>query len=266
MPDVRAESFLAPNQASLPRTMRGVIVDDVRALPATYSRGKRSSSLMSRRPRVSEVISTRNRMLLWFTISRLILVPPIIVTFMLEPIVTTVALGLFMITDLGDGVIARWLGADDFQRRAVDSVVDRVAIDSCLIAATVAGALPFMLLIGFLARDAYCTMICVRMVRKHTVVIKADIFYRALNCSIAVWALAAPLMSAAWTTGLAIGILAAAIAVAVDLKRCVGSIEHGASTPGRVVLSPRSLRRSRIPATSDAGPPQKTRAISSVAA
>jgi phosphatidylglycerophosphate synthase len=148
-----------------------------------------------------------------------------------------------MVADLGDGVVARWLHHDDLRRRALDSVVDRVAIDSCLIGATVCGALPLALLVPFLGRDAYCAAVCIRMVRQNGIAIKADIMYRGLNFSVAAWALSAPLLPSSSRIAIATGILVASLIVAADLTRCVRVVRSASIETQEQVLAPRVLRK-----------------------
>jgi phosphatidylglycerophosphate synthase len=156
-----------------------------------------------------------------FTIVRLCFIPIVVATFMLEPAVTAGALAAFMIADLYDGVLARRYKVDGPVRRALDSTVDRIAIDVCLIAAYVAGALPWFLLAGFLLRDLYCGIVCSRMLYRRHVAIKTDLVYRGLSFSIATWGTAAPFLSATNRNFLAGMLLMAAAAVAVDLTRSV---------------------------------------------
>lgn len=203
----------------------------------------------------------RWRVLAAFTLFRLALVPPIVVSFMASPTITALALGAFMVGDLLDGVVARRLQVDDAVRRALDSVVDRLAIDACLVAAWAADAMPLWLLAVFLIRDAYCAALCVVMFRASRAAIKTDLLYRGLSFLIAVWALAAPFVSAdvrdAWMAALTL----AAVVVAVDLTRCVSTVLRLPEAYGAVVPASRARRgharrrwrglsaqRSRLPA------------------
>jgi phosphatidylglycerophosphate synthase len=188
--------------------------------------------LKGRHPRVV------TNMLVASTAGRLLLVPIIIATFLGSPVITTAAIALFVIGDVYDGVLARHLTRDDARRRALDSAVDRIAIDSCLIGACIAGALPFALLAAFLARDAYCAFLCARMLRETSVAIKADWVYRGLNLGVAAWAIAVPFISHGAGEVLAVLLLAASAAVAYDLTRLVR----------RVRSSSASLRDSVVPA------------------
>jgi phosphatidylglycerophosphate synthase len=181
-----------------------------------------------------------------FTIARLAFIPFVIVTFMTAPAVTTVCLVAFMAADLYDGVLARRLDADGPRRRALDSIVDRLAIDACLIAACVAGALPLPLLIGFLARDLYCSVLCERMMRTRHVAIKTDLVYRGLSFLIAMWAIAAPFLSATTRTALAAGLLAAAVLVALDLTRSVRLVLAAPPQVMHRVIPASALRRGSI--------------------
>jgi phosphatidylglycerophosphate synthase len=157
---------------------------------------------------------------------------------MVHPAVTTACLGAFMVADLYDGVLARRCDADGPGRRALDSVIDRVAIDACLVGAWAVGAMPGLVLLGFLARDLYCSALCTWMFRRRHAAIKADLLYRGLNFLIAVWALAAPFLTQAARSAAAAALLGLAIVVSADLTRGVR----------RVVGSPQDLTGKVIPA------------------
>ena len=143
---------------------------------------------------------------------------------MVAPVVTTAALVAFVSLDVYDGVLARRLGADGLGRRALDSTVDRVAIDGCLIGAWAVGALPVVVLAALLARDAYCAVICARMMHRRRTAIKADWLYRSLNLSVAAWAIAAPFAGATGRTAAAVAVLLFSSSVAADLTRLVGAV------------------------------------------
>lgn len=170
------------------------------------------------------------------TIARLVLVPPIIVTFMVAPLVTAICMAAFMAVDLGDGALARrWCG-EDVTRRALDSLVDRVAIDTCLVGAAAVGAMPVILVGALLMRDLYCGAICAHMVHTRRVAIKADVVYRALNASVAAWALTAPFITPTARDVLAGLVLLFAMIVARDLSSLVNAVLAGPrSEAGRVV-------------------------------
>ena len=155
------------------------------------------------------------------TLVRVALVPVFVLSFLAQPLVTTISLSLFILADIYDGVLARLYNADGPYRRALDSTVDRVGIDAFFVGAFIAGALPWPLFLALLLRDAYCAAICLVMMRTRRVAIKADWLYRSLNLSIAVWALSAPYMSQAIRDLAASLILVASIGVATDLTRSV---------------------------------------------
>lgn len=157
---------------------------------------------------------------------------------MVHPTVTTLCLSGFMFADLYDGVLARRFDADGPARRALDSAVDRVAIDACLIGAWMAGALPGFVLVGLLARDLYCSVLCAWMFGRYRVAIKADLPYRGLSFLIGVWALAAPFSTQSVRSASAIALLALAVVVAVDLTRGVR----------RILRSPQDLTGQAVPA------------------
>jgi phosphatidylglycerophosphate synthase len=179
------------------------------------------------------------------TIGRLALVPVIAISFMASPLLTVAALLLFMVADLYDGILARRLGGDGPRRRAVDSIVDRVAIDACLVAAAVAGAMPIALVCAFLLRDLYCAVICVRMMRERSVAIKTDLLYRGLSCLFAGWAMAAPFLSAEGRLYSALALLVASLVVAGDLTRAVGLVRRAPATVRGRVIPAAALRRSQ---------------------
>jgi phosphatidylglycerophosphate synthase len=167
---------------------------------------------------------------------------------MVDPAVTTVCLGAFMLADLFDGVLARRLGADGPDRRALDSVTDRIAIDACLIGAWTAGAMPGLVLIGFLARDIYCGVLCAWMLRRRRAAIKADLLYRGMSFLIGVWALAAPFMTQPVRDALAVALLAFSLVVAADLTRGVRRVIRsrgdlaGRAIPASALRAPRGFR------------------------
>lgn len=180
------------------------------------------------------------------TVGRLTLVPVLAVTFMTAPAVTTIALLAFMVADLYDGVLARKLGDDGPRRRAVDSAVDRVAIDACLIAAAFTGAMPALLVCAFLARDLYCGLICAAMMREREVAIKADLLYRGLNCALAGWAMVAPFLSSQGRLVSALALFVASIAVAVDLSRSVRLVRRAPRSVKGRVIGATTLRRRTV--------------------
>lgn len=169
----------------------------------------------------------QSRMMSVMTVGRLLLVPIMISTFMVKPAITTLVLLVFMFADLADGVVARHLGADDRFRRAADSIVDRVAIDSCLVAACVNGVLPWPVLAGVLARDLWCGAVCAHLLRARGVVIKGDLPYKALAASFGVWALLAPFVAATFRNDMAGAILAFAVVVAIDFTRAAYFVLRG---------------------------------------
>lgn len=182
-------------------------------------------------------------MMTLLTVARLALVPVLISSFLVAPAITMAGLVFFVVADVYDGVLARRLECDGVNRRALDSMVDRLAIDSCLIGAYFAGALPLLLAAAFLGRDLYCAAICCYMVRQRKSVIKADWVHRSLNLSIAGWAIIAPFVSSQARVDLAAVLLMASIVVAVDLSRCVRSV---ISAPGHIrqcVVSASAARR-----------------------
>ena len=177
------------------------------------------------------------------TLGRLVFVPIIIASFMVSPLVTTAALLLFVITDVYDGRIARSLDADGPGRRALDSIVDRVSIDACLIGAWFSGALPLPILCALLIRDLYLGLICRGMMSLRQVAIKADWLYRSLNLCVAAWAIATPFLSANAKTGSALVLLGFSLIVAFDLTRSVRMVLSAPPSMRNVVVDAGWLRR-----------------------
>jgi len=186
------------------------------------------------------------KLLVALTVSRIALIPVIAISFLASPAVTTAALLVFMFADLFDGIVARDQGDDGPRRRALDTSVDRVAIDAGLVAATIAGAMPFLLLIGFLARDLYCAGICALMLAERRVAIKSDLLYRGLSCGFAAWALAAPFLSAGGRSAAAAALLFAALLLAVDLTRSVRTVRSAPASVENLVLDAASVRRGHV--------------------
>lgn len=205
----------------------------------------RSSAADGLRGQVSVLHSVRTLfkmplVLAAWTLGRLGLVPIIIAAFVVSPVLCAVALAAFIAADLYDGVVARELNADDPDRRALDSIVDRIAIWSVYIAVVLAGYLPPILLMLLLTRDLYCAVWCYRMMRQRGIAIKADWMHRSLNLTLAGWVVAAPLLASPLRSALFIGVLAFALFVAVDLRRCIG----------KVLEAPESFRDMVVPAAS----------------
>jgi phosphatidylglycerophosphate synthase len=180
------------------------------------------------------------------TVSRIALIPAIAASFLASPAVTTISLLVFMFADLFDGIVARGEGADGPRRRALDTTVDRIAIDAGLVAAAIAGAMPLLLLAGFLARDLYCGGICALMMAERRVAIKSDAFYRGLSCGFAAWALAAPFLSADGRSAGAAALFFAALLLSVDLTRSVRRVRSAPASVENLVLDAGSLRRGEV--------------------
>lgn len=180
--------------------------------------------------------------LIALTVARLAFIPLLIASFMMAPVVTTAALVAFVGLDVYDGVLARRLGADGLRRRALDSTVDRVAIDGCLIGAWAVGALPTLLLVALLARDAYCAVICARMMSHRRTAIKADWLYRSLNLSVAAWAIAAPFAGATGRTVAAVAVLLFSLVVAADLTKLVRAVLHAPAHVHHTVVAAATAR------------------------
>jgi phosphatidylglycerophosphate synthase len=180
------------------------------------------------------------------TVGRIALIPVISLSFMASPVITAVSLVTFMFADLFDGVLARLTGDEGPWRRAADSVVDRVAIDVCFVAAGLTGAMPALLVVAFLARDAYCSAICVGMMRERQVAIKADLLYRGLNGSLACWALAAPFLSTSGRSATALVLFGAALLVTADLRRSVRLVRRAPETVRNQVIDAGNLRNHQL--------------------
>jgi phosphatidylglycerophosphate synthase len=151
------------------------------------------------------------------------MVPLLAISLVWRPIVVAPLLAAFIVADIWDGVVARKYGSDGPRRRAVDSLVDRIAIHSVLMTCVALGLLPVMLYAILVVRDLYCGRICFRMFRDLGTVVKADGRYRGLNLLIAAWVISAPRLGhdvRAATFGV---VLVVAVGVAWDLRRCVFS-------------------------------------------
>jgi phosphatidylglycerophosphate synthase len=168
------------------------------------------------------------------TVVRLAMVPIMVAAFMSSSVLTASALMVFVLADLQDGIVARRRGTDGPARRALDSTVDRIAIDVCLVAACLDGALSPILLSLFLARDLYCAGICQRMMRMGAAAIKADWLYRGLNLSVAAWAMIAPFVSFEARQALFALISVGAFAVTLDLTDAVRQVIATPSLHGTV--------------------------------
>lgn len=188
--------------------------------------------------------------LTFLTVGRLLFVPVIIASFTVSALVTTLALLLFIAADVYDGVVARRLDADGPGRRALDSIVDRLAIDACLIGAYFSGAMPLLILCALLARDAYLALLCWRMMSQRQVAIKADWLYRLLNLAVAAWAIMSPFVSADLRVGLALLLLAYSLIVASDLARGVRAVLNSPPQLHDVVIDAGWLRRNAAPSGS----------------
>jgi phosphatidylglycerophosphate synthase len=188
--------------------------------------------------------ATRWALAAW-TLARLLLVPVIIAGFGGAPELTAVALTAFVAADICDGVVARAYAADGPVRRSLDSVVDRLAIDACLIGAASAGVLPIGLMVAFLLRDALCAYWCARMMLARCVAIKADWLYRTLNLSMAIGAVMGSFVSQPARDALALGILAFSVVVAYDLRRSVNSVLSSPPHEREIVLDAGALRERR---------------------
>jgi phosphatidylglycerophosphate synthase len=197
-------------------------------------------------PRQTLRTSTVDLRLAALTIGRLSLIPVILFSFMKSPVVTMSAIVLFVVADIFDGVLARDRDADGPSRRGLDSFVDRVGIDACMVGAYFAGTLPGLLLLALLARDAYCAVICARMMYRRSVAIKADWLYRALNLCVATGAIAAPFLSNSLWTTLAGVFLLLSIVVAIDLTRSVRLVEGSTPNVRNTVLAAGALRRGSL--------------------
>jgi phosphatidylglycerophosphate synthase len=201
-----------------------------RSLSGIHGRRSRSHALRS------------DRLLLGFTVGRLALIPGVVASFLVSPAITTAFLLLFIAADVFDGVLARRFEADGPSRRALDSIVDRIAIDACLVAAWVSGAMPLLILCGLLARDLYLAVLCRKMVRERGVAIKADWLYRSLNLGVAAWALLAPFISQGGRTVLAVALLGFSLIVARDLKNSISKILQASPELRNVVVGADVLR------------------------
>jgi phosphatidylglycerophosphate synthase len=195
---------------------------------------------------LAEAIRSQKEMpplLFWMTVGRLLLIPIVLVAFTASPILTALALGVFIAVDLYDGVVARHLDADDPARRILDSLVDRSAIWMVYGTLASTGLLPWFLFAGLLARDFYCAWQCQKIIRSRNVAIRADWPYRGLNLMLAGWVVVAPLLQAQARIALFSIVLAVSTLVAVDLRRAVSVVLSLPESVNGVVLPAGRLRR-----------------------
>jgi phosphatidylglycerophosphate synthase len=178
------------------------------------------------------------------TVGRLALIPLVILWVTSKPFASATALAVFIGADIYDGVIGRQRGTDGPSRRALDSIVDRIAIDTVYIALTLRGLLPAEFLAFMLVRDVYCAYQCNRMWPR-LVAIRADWMYKVLNLSLAAWVVAVPLAGAGLRDGLALLMLSYATLVAVDLTRGVNDVLAMPDHVRRTVISAGALRAAR---------------------
>jgi phosphatidylglycerophosphate synthase len=179
------------------------------------------------------------------TAARLAVVPAVLVGLGQKSALAAVAIFTFVALDIIDGVIARAWTTDGAARRAADSAVDRIAIDASLVVAGAVGLIPWMIIAAFLARDCYCTLVCLRMYRASGgSVIKADWTHRSLNLSMAFGGVVAPWMPTEIRTPAALLVLAYAVVVAIDLTRMSAYVraEFGHGAAGRRVVSAHKAR------------------------
>jgi hypothetical protein len=115
-----------------------------------------------------------------------------------------------------------------------------------MVAAYFAGILPGVILLALLFRDAYCAIICARMVYRRNVAIKADWMYRALNLCVALGAVAAPFLAERLWVSLAGVLVLLSSVVAVDLTRSVRVVEASSPNVRDTVLGAGALRYGRI--------------------
>ncbi len=187
-----------------------------------------------------------DRLLAGFTIGRVVLLPPMIALLISHDQVPAVALlGIFLVIDHFDGVIARRRGADGPARRTLDSATDHLAIWSVYAAMTAMSyaALPVVAILAI--RDVYCAAQCRALLRERFVAIGADLPYKGLSALLAAWVAAAPVLSpTARTTALAF-IALLAVAVALDLRRAIAQVSRMPVTTGSTVISAADLRAER---------------------
>jgi phosphatidylglycerophosphate synthase len=180
------------------------------------------------------------------TAGRLTLVPLIATTFVVNTLVCDVALAVFMVFDLADGLIARRLVADTPLRRATDSVVDRVAIGICLVAACTVGAVPVAVLGALILRDVYCGCLGGMLLRERGVVLRGDLAYRVLTGAFGVWAFLVPALSAALADDMIDAILVASLLVAADYHNCAKRILSAPPEVRDRLLSVSQVRAGRL--------------------
>jgi phosphatidylglycerophosphate synthase len=178
------------------------------------------------------------------TVGRLALIPLVLLWLSTAPLLSGLALLIFIVADIYDGVIGRRRGTDGASRRALDSIVDRLAIDTVLVAMAVRGYLPAEMLALILARDAYCAHQCSRLSARW-VAVRADWMYKTLNLSLAAWVLVAGQLTADARVAFIGVIFAYSLIVAVDLTRAVQGVLALPENIRRTVISAGILRAAR---------------------
>jgi phosphatidylglycerophosphate synthase len=179
------------------------------------------------------------------TLARLTVLPVVLLGLGQKTALAAIAIISFVALDIVDGVLARAWAHDGAARRAADSAVDRIAIDTSLVTAGAIGLVPWLIVAAFLVRDGYCILLCLRMYRaSEGSVLKADWAHRSLNLAMAFGGIVAPWMSPTIRTPAALLVLAYAVAVALDLTRMSAYVraEFARGAVGRRVVSTREAR------------------------
>jgi len=183
--------------------------------------------------------------MLLFTVGRLVLIPLVVLSIPQDMLVSGLALGLFILADIYDGVLGRKRCADGPSRRALDSIVDRVAVHAVYIPLTFQGLLPVELLLVMLVRDTYCGYQCSRIMHGRWIAVRADGYYKALNLSLAGWVVFTPFVSESLRIVTFSCMMLYAGAVAVDLTHAVKRVLSMPLDVENVVIPAGSLRRMR---------------------
>lgn len=123
--------------------------------------------------------------LLAFTTSRLLFAAGIVLSLQSMGVALTL-LGLLVLTDVADGMIARALGVDTIRRRALDSTIDRVCVHSVL-APTIILLQPELAVpyAALLLRDLVGSALCTFAFYQHKALILGDRWHTgwSLGCA-----------------------------------------------------------------------------------
>ena len=175
--------------------------------------------------------SSAQALVIAVTVGRIAIAAWILVAWVWKlPIVAVLALAVFVLVDVLDGVIARALNVETAARRALDGVIDKLSIH--LVAAIVCLATPQDLWIWAViaARDVVQGVIGARVIIRDRVIAAGAPWHRAYTSAIALWGGALILGLPA----VALGLVAAALGLATlaDYARLCHALQLTRVTEG----------------------------------